>query len=326
MGPSLIGINEDTSLISNSLFANPFIIFPFQSNFFNYKNLLKKESKSSIPMGSYGQEVVLITGCSQGGIGHALAKEFAANNCLVVATSRSLNSMRDLDQDHRFYLQELNVLSEESIQHVMSNVLEKFGRVDILVNNSGIQCVAPLAEVPLSALQKTFDTNLYGPIRLIQAAVPHMASRKKGKIVNVGSVSAMAPIPWAGVYTATKAALHSLSDTLRLELKPLGIDVINVVPGAIKSNIGNSAIASYNQMPEWKLYKPFEAAIKERAYFSQGIKSTPTDEFAKKTVSAILKKNPPAWFSSGHYSTIMSIMYHLPLCVRDFIIRRAFKC
>ncbi|KAF2284098.1 hypothetical protein GH714_018960 [Hevea brasiliensis] len=294
MGPSLIGINEDTSLISNSLFANPFIIFPFQSNFFNYKNLLKKESKSSIPMGSYGQEVVLITGCSQGGIGHALAKEFAANNCLVVATSRSLNSMRDLDQDHRFYLQELNVLSEESIQHVMSNVLEKFGRVDILVNNSGIQCVALLLKslYPLYKKHSTlifmyilnayhmgapFIMHLYvhlGPIRLIQAAVPHMASRKKGKIVNVGSVSAMAPIPWAGVYTATKAALHSLSDTLRLELKPLGIDVINVVPGAIKSNIGNSAIASYNQMPEWKLYKPFEAAIKERAYFSQGIKST----------------------------------------------------
>ncbi|KAF2293098.1 hypothetical protein GH714_036598 [Hevea brasiliensis] len=270
-------------------------------------------------MESYLQQVVLITGCSQGGIGHAMAKEFAANNCLVVATSRSLDSMRDLEQDHRFFLQELEVLSDESVQHVISTVLEKYGRIDILVNNAGIQCVAPLAEVPLSAMQNAFDTNLYGPMRLIQAAVPHMESRKKGKIVNVGSVAVMAPSPWAGVYTATKAALHSLSDTLRLELKPFEIDVINVVPGAIKSNVENSNIASYNQMPQWKLYKPFAAAIKRRAYFPQGTKCTPMEKFAKNTVSAILKKNPPAWFSSGHYSTIMSIMYYLPLCVKDFI-------
>ncbi|XP_011022263.1 PREDICTED: NADPH-dependent 1-acyldihydroxyacetone phosphate reductase-like [Populus euphratica] len=276
-------------------------------------------------MESYGQLVVLITGCTQGGIGHALAREFAANNCLVVATARSLTSMRDLDQDNRFYLQELDVLSDESVQNVVSNVVERYGRVDILVNNAGIQCVGPLAEIPLSAAQNTFDTNVFGTMRMVQAVVPHMASRKKGKILNVGSASVLAPLPWAGVYTATKAALHSLTDNMRLELRPFGIQVINVVPGAVKSNIGISAISSYNHMPEWRLYKPFEAAIWNRACLFQGPKTTPTEEFAKKTVATVLTKNPPAWFSFGQFSTILSIMYHLPLYVKDCIARQVFK-
>lgn len=274
----------------------------------------------------YNQQVVLITGCSEGGIGHALAHAFASEKCLVVATSRSLTSMSDLEHDSRFYLQELDVLSDESVQHVLSNVLEKFGRIDIVVNNAGVQCIGPLAEIPLSALQHTFNTNVYGSMRLVQAVVPHMASRRKGKIVNIGSVTALCPGPWSGVYTASKAAIHSLTDTLRLEVRPFGIDVINVVPGAIRSNIGNTAISIYERMPEWKLYKPFEAAIRARANFFQGPKSTCNEEFARRTVSAILKKNPPAWFSYGRHSTVTAIIYHLPLFIKDFILRMAMKC
>ncbi|KAM2068651.1 hypothetical protein PS2_000265 [Malus domestica] len=274
----------------------------------------------------YGQQVVLLTGCSEGGIGHALARAFAAEGCVVVATSRSVRSMGDLEGDSRFYLQELDVVSEESVERVVSNVLEKYGRIDVVVNNAGVQCVGPLAEVPLSALQHTFNTNVFGSMRLIQAVIPHMASRRKGKIVNVGSVTVAAPTPWAGAYTASKAALHALSDSLRLELRPFGISVITVVPGGIRSNIGRAALASYNQMPEWKLYKPFEAAIRARATSSQGPRSTPSDEFAKKTVAAILQKNPPAWFSYGHLATIFAILYHLPLFVKDFVWRKAMKC
>uniref|UniRef100_A0A7N1A682 Ketoreductase domain-containing protein n=1 Tax=Kalanchoe fedtschenkoi TaxID=63787 RepID=A0A7N1A682_KALFE len=199
------------------------------------------------------KQVVLITGCSEGGIGHALAKEFAANKCLVVATSRKRATMADLEHDSRFELQELDVRSDESVKRVVKSVVERFGKVDVLVNNAGVLCVGPLAEVPISDIQHTYDTNVFGALRMIQAVVPHMASKRKGKIVNIGSVSSLAPTPWSGAYTSSKSALHSLTDTMRLELKLLGIDSISVVPGAITSNISNSASATYSRMPEWKL-------------------------------------------------------------------------
>ncbi|KAJ0039526.1 hypothetical protein Pint_26690 [Pistacia integerrima] len=271
------------------------------------------------------KQIVLITGCSQGGIGHALAHEFASKGCIVVASSRSKRTMADLENDSRFFVQELDVVSDESVENVVANVIEKFGRIDILVNNAGVLCFGPLAELPLSAIQNAFDVNVFGAMRMIQAVVPHMAARKKGKIVNIGSIGAVSPAPWTSVYCASKSSLHSLTDTLRSELHPFGIHVTLVAPGAIKSNIANVAAGNYSRMPELKLYKPFENIIKERAYFKEPPNATPTEIFARKTVAVLFKDKPPAWFSFGKYSTLVEIYSYMPNFVKDFLARRMMK-
>ncbi|XP_062185783.1 short-chain dehydrogenase cctT [Phragmites australis] len=270
--------------------------------------------------------VVLVTGCSEGGIGHAMARAFAAAGCAVVATARSRSSMRGLEGDPRFLLLELDVRSDESVRAAMTDALRERGRVDVLVNNAGVHLVAPLAEVPIESFHQVFDTNVYGAMRLIQAVIPHMIERRKGTIVNVGSIAALAPGPWAGVYSASKAALHALSDSLRVELRSFGVNVMTVAPGGTKSNLGNSSAAKYDQMHEWKYYKKYEASLRARTDVSQGPGSTPAEDLAKRVVALVLKKNPPAWFAYGQFASILTMLYYAPLWFRDYFYRLVMKC
>ncbi len=227
-------------------------------------------------------QIALITGCSSG-IGRALAREMYRQGFTVYATARREETLTDL-KTPGIRTTRLDVTNEENIRQVVDTILREEGKIDYLINNAGYGVFAPLLDVPEEELQAQFRTNVFAVLSLIQAVAPSMISAGGGTIVNIGSVSGVMPTPFAGAYCASKAALHALSDVLRLELVPFNIRVITVQPGAIQSRFGETATQITGRLVKKEsVYREVTAAIEARARMSQE-NATPAEEFARKLV------------------------------------------
>ncbi|THH33111.1 hypothetical protein EUX98_g1054 [Antrodiella citrinella] len=248
---------------------------------------------------STSPRVVLVTGCTKGGIGYSLSQEFARTGCIVYATARKLEVMDGLDESNIHKLV-LDVTNEKQIAEVVSTIVEAEGRIDVLVNNAGMSCPGPLLDLTLEQARRIFETNTFAVLTLSRAVVPHMARRHKGVVVNVSSVMGEVPTPWMGMYAATKAALHSITETLWMECKALNVDVMLLVPGQVTSNIAVNGIAAFD-MPENSLYRRYFKNILERVAYSQSAGAIPADEFSRAVVSASLSTSPPRTWVLGMF-------------------------
>lgn len=268
--------------------------------------------------------VVLVTGCSEGGIGHALCVEFISAGCTVFATARNVEKMKGLESLGA-HLLSLDVTSADAVRAVVDEVIQTAGFIDILVNNAGMGMVAPAIDVDSDTVRRVYETNVFSVLSLIKEVVPHMASRGRGQIVNIGSITAFASPPFRGIYASSKAAVHALTDSLRLELKPLGIRVMLVVPGSVVSKIGEK---NYDQLVQIfkpdSLYKGWEEELKRSANMSKASMGTPTSLFAKKAVQAILRNQPRRVFVYGKLSGLFLFLARVPLWVRDLMFSRIF--
>lgn len=269
------------------------------------------------------KQVVLITGCSSG-IGRALALEFHARGHRVFATARKLTSLTELETAG-MEIRQLDVTNSQSIRSAVNSVVQETGRLDIVVNNAGILVVGPLAEIPIDDFRAEFETNVTGALAVVQAAVVHMHRQGGGRIVNVGSVSAELATPFSGAYCASKAALHTLTDVLRIELEPFGIETILVAPGAVKSSIDTGArrYAEKYRSAE-SIYHPVSKQIERRAGASQERPMT-AEAFARRFVQMVTAAKAPRMVRIGREAWIFPVVKAgLPAGTRDRLLSRAF--
>ncbi|ORX61923.1 NAD(P)-binding protein [Hesseltinella vesiculosa] len=266
-----------------------------------------------------GAPVVLVTGCTDGGIGHFLCKEFVAQGCRVFATARRLEAMDALEGCEKLML---DVNDSASVNACVKEVTAAAGQIDILVNNAGVPAVGTLLDIDMDVARRCMETNVFGVLAMCRAVGQQMAKRGSGKIINVGSVVGYCATPYTGIYGMSKAALHSMTDVLRLELAPFNVQVSVLAPGAVTSNFGKAAVNTVT-VPETSLYKSIAQHIIDRAEMSQAPgASTPTDEFAQYVVQRVLEPYPPSYITAGAKSTMFLAFYYLPTAVKDYLLSK----
>lgn len=186
------------------------------------------------------KKTVLITGASSG-LGKALAEHYAAAGHDVYGTSRHAHNY----QNGAPTMLQMDVLDPASIERAVTQVLEQSGRIDLLINNAGLGIAAPAEEASLEYTHRVFDTNVYGVIRVCQTVLPSMRQTGRGQIINISSIGARVGLPFRGIYCGSKAALCTMTESLRLESKPFGIQVCSVLLGDVRTNINANRIKSY---------------------------------------------------------------------------------
>lgn len=193
-------------------------------------------------------KVVLITGASSG-IGKAIAEYLQSNNYVVYGTSRNPDNVKDVD----FNMIALDVLDVESIDRAISNIINKEGRIDVLINNAGRGLMGAMEDIPMSELKAGFNTNFFGPIDVMKKVLPHMRNQKSGLIINVTSLAAYSGLPFRSAYSASKGAFELLTESLSMEVKSFGVNVTSIAPGSFATSI--SAGRYYTPVFEDSAYK-----------------------------------------------------------------------
>ncbi|MNF86444.1 NADP-dependent 3-hydroxy acid dehydrogenase YdfG [compost metagenome] len=268
------------------------------------------------------QPTVLITGCSSG-IGRALADAFQQAGYRVWATARKDADLATLDAAG-FTAVQLDVNDGLGLGQLAERMQAEIGGLDVLINNAGYGAMGPLLDGGVEAMRRQFETNVFAIVGVTRAFFP-LLRRNKGLVVNIGSVSGVLVTPFAGAYCASKAAVHALSDALRLELAPFAIEVMEVQPGAIASSFGANASQQAEQLlDEASPWWPIREGIRARARASQD-NPTPASHLARHLLVAVQRDKRPRLLRLGNGSRALPLLAALlPKSLLEAVLKKRF--
>lgn len=270
-------------------------------------------------------KTVLITGCSEGGIGFALAEQFSKAGCRVYATARRTNAMAKLESQPNITCLALDVCDKESISKCREYIEKSTGgHLDVLVNNAGIGYTTIGIEMDVDMCKQVFDANVFAVMEM-NKQFSKMLIQAKGTILSIGSIAGMMPNPFGTVYHTSKAALHMYLDCLRIELEPFDVKVVTAVTGGVRSNIAANATPRMTVISDDSIYQPLQQEQQARQTVSQTGASMPTNEYAAGLVRKVLVPNPPPRIWRGNFANAIWVLNSfMPYWVTAYIMSRRF--
>lgn len=261
-------------------------------------------------------KTVLITGCSSG-IGRATALAFAAEEWAVYATARDPADIEALE-DAGCLTDRLDVTNQNDIDRVVDRILDEHGVISCLVNNAGFGQFGPVEDVAIEQVETQYAVNVFGVHRLIKAVLPHMRREEDGTIINISSVAGRVAFPGGGVYCGSKFAVEALSDALRAEVEPFGIDVVVIEPGPVTTGFTDRAESEVDNNERTGAYEGFYSMFDDtQAIGGDGPGSVSAQRVAEDIVNAASATKPVARVPVGTVATLAVLARFLPDSVRD---------
>ena len=271
------------------------------------------------------QKVILVTGASSG-IGFDAARQLAAHGHRVYAAARRIERMEPL-KAQGVSVMKMDVTDEQSMADGVAAILAAEGRIDVLVNNAGYGYFGAIETVSMEEARRQLEVNVFGLARLCQLVLPTMRKQHSGRIVNIASVAGRSVIYFGGWYHVSKYSVEAFSDALRMEMKPFGIDVSIIEPGAIKTDWG---IIAADHLAESSKGTPYEEAASRWASTMRTMYQSKYLSSPKVITRAILRatesRHPKARYRKGRLSgTMLFFHWLLPARCWDAIMRLSPK-